>query len=117
MEEEGNFILAVFGYLAYTDNICYMDKKISEKNCRFHRFYLSLHSSMSRGVAQLVSVRVWGACGRQFESAHPDYEKKKKQEIRLRLCKLYTCSSIGSCHFRGDSDKCLAVSQRKTRWW
>ena len=25
-----------------------------------------------RGVAQLVSVRVWGACGRQFESAHPD---------------------------------------------
>lgn len=26
----------------------------------------------NRGVAQLVSVRVWGARGRQFESAHPD---------------------------------------------
>lgn len=25
-----------------------------------------------RDVAQLVSVRVWGACGRQFESGHPD---------------------------------------------
>ena len=27
-----------------------------------------------RDVAQLVSVRVWGACGRQFESGHPDKE-------------------------------------------
>lgn len=26
-----------------------------------------------RDVAQLVSVHVWGACGRQFESDHPDY--------------------------------------------
>ena len=25
-----------------------------------------------RDVAQLVSVHVWGACGRQFESGHPD---------------------------------------------
>ena len=29
------------------------------------------HTSV-RDVAQLVSVRVWGACGRQFESGHPD---------------------------------------------
>lgn len=26
----------------------------------------------NRDVAQLVSVHVWGACGRQFESDHPD---------------------------------------------
>lgn len=26
-----------------------------------------------RDVAQLVSVHVWGACGRQFESDHPDF--------------------------------------------
>lgn len=28
-----------------------------------------------RGVAQLVRVHVWGARGRQFESAHPDKGK------------------------------------------
>ena len=28
-----------------------------------------------RGVAQLVSVRVWGACGRWFESSHPDIKQ------------------------------------------
>ena len=28
-----------------------------------------------RDVAQLVSVHVWGACGRQFESGHPDEKK------------------------------------------
>ena len=31
---------------------------------------------MIRGVAQLVSVRVWGACGRWFESSHPDIKNK-----------------------------------------
>ena len=33
-------------------------------------------ASMNRGVAQLVSVRVWGACGRWFESSHPDFNKE-----------------------------------------
>ncbi len=69
-----------------------------------------------RGVAQLVSVRVWGACGRQFESAHPDYEKKKEQETELRFCELCSRPCSCGCHYRGDSDKCLAVSQGKTRW-
>ncbi len=30
-----------------------------------------------RDVAQLVSVRVWGACGRRFESGHPDKRRKR----------------------------------------
>ena len=37
---------------------------------------MSNPSLMIRGVAQLVSVRVWGACGRWFESSHPDITTK-----------------------------------------
>ncbi len=39
-----------------------------------HNKLVSLQSlkRKARDVAQLVSVRVWGACGRQFESGHPD---------------------------------------------
>ena len=29
----------------------------------------------SSGCGAVGSVRVWGACGRQFESGHPDYRK------------------------------------------
>ncbi len=37
------------------------------------KYFVSLQSiSKNRDVAQLVSVHVWGACGRQFESDHPD---------------------------------------------
>ena len=39
--------------------------------------------------------------------------EKKKQKVGLRLCELFTCPCIGGCHFRGDSDKCLAISQGK----
>ena len=38
-----------------------------KKAIPLHRF------SQVRGVAQLVRVHVWGARGRQFESAHPDH--------------------------------------------
>ena len=31
-------------------------------------------------MAQLVSVRVWGACGRQFESGHPDMMRKRRSK-------------------------------------
>ena len=37
----------------------------------------------NREVAQLVSVHVWGACGRQFESGLPDQSSKRL--IRLLL--------------------------------
>ncbi len=30
----------------------------------------------SSGCGAVGSVRVWGACGRQFESGHPDSEKE-----------------------------------------
>ena len=36
-----------------------------------------------RGVAQLVSVRVWGACGRWFESSHPDLIKEVQHMLSL----------------------------------
>ena len=35
--------------------------------------------SFHREVAQLVSVHVWGACGRQFESGLPDKEKQGRK--------------------------------------
>lgn len=44
-------------------SVCLLCRK---KAIPLHRF------SENRGVAQLVRVHVWGARGRQFESAHPD---------------------------------------------
>ena len=36
--------------------------------------YLCTAFTEQRDVAQLVSVHVWGACGRWFESSHPDFK-------------------------------------------
>ena len=40
--------------------------------------YLCTAFTEQRDVAQLVSVHVWGACGRWFESSHPDLRTKKR---------------------------------------
>ena len=62
-------------------------KKSHQSACRFKKKpYLCtrlrkmpiLRSTYNRDVAQLVSVHVWGACGRQFESGHPDIAKEER---------------------------------------
>ena len=83
-------------------------EQIVAKNCRKSLFIqekaVLLHSQMSRsptvefisphnrGVAQLVSVRVWGACGRWFESSHPDL---KKAAVIQKVTALF----LFICHF------------------
>ena len=68
-------------------------KKSHQSACRFKKKpYLCtrlrkmpiLRSTYNRDVAQLVSVHVWGACGRQFESGHPD------NTCRLQCCHIQT---------------------------
>ena len=67
-------------------------KKKAHLSCNITKVAVTLHSqfgnnriaaSMNRGVAQLVSVRVWGACGRWFESSHPDSATRTSS---LRRC-------------------------------
>ena len=53
-------------------------------------------SRHNRDVAQLVSVHVWGACGRQFESGHPD---KKERERYFSKCRSLLFSSIHNEHY------------------
>ena len=45
--------------------------------------YLCTAFTEQRDVAQLVSVHVWGACGRWFESSHPDLRTKKKNGVMI----------------------------------
>ena len=50
-------------------------QKIVNSKSLNSKLFVSLQSKTKNGnrdVAQLVSVHVWGACGRQFESDHPD---------------------------------------------
>ena len=86
-----------------------------------HTFTLTLQQKTHRyrDVAQLVSVRVWGACGRQFESGHPDKSKVKSLitsylqfvegskvgEKSASNCLLIQIFSIG--HFTQKFKKCL----------
>ena len=94
-----------------------------------HTFTLTLQQKTHRyrDVAQLVSVRVWGACGRQFESGHPDKSKVKSLTAsHLRLiksskigeksangCLLIQRFSIG--HFTQKFKKCLKKKYSKNK--
>ena len=50
---------------------------ITKKRCTFAHA-----NAKERDVAQPGRVRVWGACGRKFESCHPDSMKRGTEEIR-----------------------------------
>lgn len=55
---------------------------ISKKSSTFAGFFKestlkSVSRIARRVVAQPGRVRVWGACGRKFESCHPDIPKAK----------------------------------------
>lgn len=60
MTKKNTFLFAYFKKNMY---LCTRFKKSSS---------IMLLFGANRDVAQLVSVHVWGACGRQFESDHPD---------------------------------------------
>ena len=67
-------------------------------------------------MAQLVSVRVWGACGRQFESGHPDnlielsvrhlgrlmvaFEKHENQAESVQMCPNVSKNMCKTCASR-----------------
>ena len=51
-------------------------------------------ASAIRGIAQPGRVRVWGACGRKFESCCPDYRKASIINRLLMLFLLEQSSSI-----------------------
>ena len=63
----------------YPSNVA-MSEKITNFACGFgegivwRMFLGNIKRPQFREVAQLVSVHVWGACGRQFESGLPDQE-------------------------------------------
>ena len=65
---------------------------------------MSNPSLMIRGVAQLVSVRVWGACGRQFESGHPDNIIKEIQQVLMTIHCLRQTWMGNLTHRRGLTD-------------
>ena len=72
-----------------------------------HTFTLTLQQKTHRyrDVAQLVSVRVWGACGRQFESGHPD--KSKVKSLTASHLRLIKSSKIGEKSANG----CLLIQR------
>ena len=47
--------------------------------------FVSLQSQMSGMLLSPVRVRVWGACGRWFESSHPD-KKDFTSNCRVFFC-------------------------------
>ena len=46
--------------------------------------YLCTRKLQERDVAQPGRVRVWGACGRKFESCHPDSKEAPNIQLDIR---------------------------------
>ena len=68
MERESFIIKFDFSEQIYEKSLV-----ITKKHCTF-----ALANAKERDVAQPGRVRVWGACGRKFESCHPDSKNRKK---------------------------------------